>query len=155
MGGSSSEIQMKIKYVGKKDFAVDSVTGSGKCWNGAGDIQSVTDEQGIKLLKHPDEFAEVNADHSADGMAGDYADMTKDGLRDLCDELKLEYSSRYNKAALIGLVEAYYANQAKEETKQPVQLQIEDAPAETAPAEYAPAEPAAEQAAAEEPAKAE
>jgi hypothetical protein len=88
-------------------------------------------------------------------MTGDYADMTKDGLRDLCDELKLEYSSRYNKAALIGLAEAYYANQAKEETKQPVQLQIEDAPAETAPAEYAPAEPAAEQAAAEEPAKAE
>ena len=35
----------------------DLVSESGKCWNGFGDVQEVTDEQAKKLLVHDDEFA--------------------------------------------------------------------------------------------------
>lgn len=51
-----------IKYVGKKPFALDNVAGSGKLWNGSGDIQTVTIAQSKILLKYPDQWALANAE---------------------------------------------------------------------------------------------
>lgn len=54
-----------IKYVGKKPFALDNVAGSGKLWNGAGDIQPVTQPQAKILLKYPDQWALAKAEDAA------------------------------------------------------------------------------------------
>lgn len=51
-----------IKYVGKKPFALDNVAGSGKLWNGNGDVQTVTANQAKILLKYPDQWALANAE---------------------------------------------------------------------------------------------
>lgn len=48
---------MKIVYVGNKQCAFDNVARSGKCWNGKGDVQEVTDDQARLLLKYPDQWA--------------------------------------------------------------------------------------------------
>lgn len=48
---------IKIKYVGRKPFAIDNVASSGKVWNGEGDVQEVTDRQARILLKYPDQWA--------------------------------------------------------------------------------------------------
>jgi hypothetical protein len=46
-----------IVYVGKKPAAFDNVARSGKCWNGNGDVQEVTDAQAKLLIKFPDQWA--------------------------------------------------------------------------------------------------
>lgn len=46
-----------LVYVGKKPWTMDNVAGSGKAWNGAGDVQEVTVNQAKRLLKHPDQWA--------------------------------------------------------------------------------------------------
>lgn len=51
-----------IKYVGKKPFALDNVAGSGKLWNGKGDVQTVTAHQAKILLKYPDQWGLANAE---------------------------------------------------------------------------------------------
>lgn len=57
---------IKVKYVGKKPFAVDNVARSGKCWNGPGDVQEVTDAQALVLTSYADQWGLVNeADSSA------------------------------------------------------------------------------------------
>lgn len=45
-----------IEYVGLKPAAIDNVSGSGKTWAGAGDVQHVTQAQAEKLLAHPDQW---------------------------------------------------------------------------------------------------
>lgn len=50
------EPQVRVQYVGKKPFTVDNIAGSGKCWNGAGDIQVVTESQGEKLAAYADQW---------------------------------------------------------------------------------------------------
>ena len=47
----------KIKYIGKKPTKQDNVAGTGKTWNGAGDVQEVSDLAAERLLKHSDAFA--------------------------------------------------------------------------------------------------
>ena len=54
-----------IKYVGKKPFALDNVAGSGKLWNGNGDVQTVTANQAKTLLKYPDQWGLANAEDAA------------------------------------------------------------------------------------------
>lgn len=49
-----------LKYVGRKDWTVDSVTGSGVTWNGHGDIQPVPEKAAERLLKHPDQWELVS-----------------------------------------------------------------------------------------------
>lgn len=49
--------KVKVKYVGKKPFAVDNVARSGKCWMGAGDVQEVTDAQAQILISFADQWA--------------------------------------------------------------------------------------------------
>lgn len=49
---------MKLKYIGNSEFFADFITHSGKNWNGNGDVQEVTAEQGAKLLNFPDCFEE-------------------------------------------------------------------------------------------------
>jgi hypothetical protein len=57
---------IKVKYVGKKPFAVDNVARSGKCWNGPGDVQEVTDAQALILTSYADQWGLVDeADSSA------------------------------------------------------------------------------------------
>lgn len=51
---------IKIVYVGKKPFAYDNVAKSGKCWQGNGDVQEVTEGQAKHLLKYPDQWALVD-----------------------------------------------------------------------------------------------
>lgn len=45
-----------VIYVGKKPQAFDNVARSGKTWNGAGDVQEVTDAQAKMLIKFPDQW---------------------------------------------------------------------------------------------------
>lgn len=45
-----------VVYVGKKPQAFDNVARSGKTWNGAGDVQEVTDAQAKLLIKFPDQW---------------------------------------------------------------------------------------------------
>ena len=52
---------IKIIYVGKKPFAYDNMAGSGKCWNGNGDVHEVTDNQAKQLLKYTDQWELVDA----------------------------------------------------------------------------------------------
>jgi hypothetical protein len=63
---------VKIKYVGAKESAPDLWYGSGKTWNGKGDVQEVTELQAKKLLVHPDEFALAD-----EADAAKLADATK------------------------------------------------------------------------------
>ena len=49
-----------VVYVGKKPHAFDNVARSGKCWNGEGDIQEVTDAQAKLLIKFPDQWQLAN-----------------------------------------------------------------------------------------------
>ena len=51
---------IKIVYVGKKPYCFDNVAGSGKCWNGKGDVQEVTEAQAKQLLKFPDQWDVAN-----------------------------------------------------------------------------------------------
>lgn len=51
---------VKVKYVGKKPFAIDNVSGSRKQWHGNGDVQEVTDAQAKVLIKYPDQWALVD-----------------------------------------------------------------------------------------------
>lgn len=51
---------IEIEYVGKKPWARDNVAGSGKAWNGPGDVQEVTVNQAKTLLKYPDQWALAN-----------------------------------------------------------------------------------------------
>lgn len=54
-----------IEYVGKKPTAFDNVAQSRKVWNGAGDIQEVTEDQAKILLKYPDQWALANVEDQA------------------------------------------------------------------------------------------
>lgn len=56
---------IQIKYVGKKPHAFDNVARSGKAWNGAGDVQEVTDAQAKVLLQYPDQWALANPEDAA------------------------------------------------------------------------------------------
>lgn len=49
-----------ILYVGKKPWTRDNVAGSGKAWNGPGDVQEVTANQAKVLLKYPDQWGLAN-----------------------------------------------------------------------------------------------
>lgn len=51
---------VKLRYVGRKQTAYDNVARSGVTWNGAGDVQEVTDVQAKLLLKFPDQWALVD-----------------------------------------------------------------------------------------------
>jgi hypothetical protein len=97
---------MKIKYVGKKPFAVDPVAGSGKTWNGNGDIQTMTDKQGEMLCKYPDQFEDANPDKSAEHLTGKYAAMNRAELMQECDNRSLEFIARTSKADLVAMLEA-------------------------------------------------
>lgn len=50
-----------IVYVGKKPFAVDNVAGSGKAWNGNGDVQTVTPAQAKVLIRFSDQWKLANS----------------------------------------------------------------------------------------------
>jgi len=52
---------IKIVYIGKKPYAYDNVASSGKCWNGKGDVQEVTETQAKQLLKYTDQWELVDA----------------------------------------------------------------------------------------------
>lgn len=57
---------VQVVYVGNKPHAFDNVAHSGKCWEGKGDVQEVTDAQAKLLLKYPDQWALANeADRAA------------------------------------------------------------------------------------------
>lgn len=83
---------VKIKYVGRKPFAFDNVAHSGKCWQGNGDIQEVTELQAKTLTRYPDQWeladaADVAAvigpvhvaveDEDGDTVAVDLAELNK------------------------------------------------------------------------------
>ena len=75
-----------VVYVGKKPHAFDNVARSGKCWNGEGDVQEVTDAQAKTLIKFPDQWAladeadraAVDAPTSVSGTDEDGKEVTVD-----------------------------------------------------------------------------
>jgi hypothetical protein len=50
---------MLIAYVGKKEARADTIAGTGIVWFGHGDTHDVPDEAAVKLLRHPDIWANV------------------------------------------------------------------------------------------------
>ena len=61
----SSDLLIKLVYVGNKPAAYDNIARSGKTWNGKGDVQEVTDAQAKLLLKFPDQWQLVDAKDKA------------------------------------------------------------------------------------------
>ncbi|NSX14952.1 hypothetical protein HTY52_12790 [Cupriavidus taiwanensis] len=61
----SAIVLIALAYVGKKPWTLDNVAGSGKAWNGPGDVQEVTVNQARRLLKHPDQWALANPEDAA------------------------------------------------------------------------------------------
>ena len=88
----------KIKYIGKKPTKQDNVAGTGKTWNGAGDVQEVSDLAAERLLKHPDVFAlddgaatKAEEKPKADlEPADEFAGLTKEELHALAKERGVE-----------------------------------------------------------------
>lgn len=83
---AKNAIQVRVEYVGRKPFAVDNVSGSGKCWNGPGDVQVVTEDQAEALAKYPDQWVVV-------GEAGDDTKVNEsavDALKKLGADPKTE-----------------------------------------------------------------
>lgn len=81
-----------IIYVGKKPWTRDNVAGSGKAWDGPGDVQEVTENQAKTLLKYPDQWALENPDDAelltgpvtvtvVDPGGGASTEVTADSLR--------------------------------------------------------------------------
>lgn len=56
---------IEIVYVGKKPWARDNVAGSGKAWDGPGDVQEVTVNQAKMLLKYQDQWGLANEKDAA------------------------------------------------------------------------------------------
>lgn len=56
---------IEIRYIGRKEWAVDPVAGSGVVWDGNGDVQPMTVSQARKILKHPDEWELANPDDAS------------------------------------------------------------------------------------------
>lgn len=54
-----------VVYVGRKPIAFDNVAGSGKTWQGKGDVQEVTDVQARALTKYTDQWELVNKSDAA------------------------------------------------------------------------------------------
>lgn len=54
-----------IRYIGRKEWAVDPVAGSGVVWDGAGDVQPMTIAQARKILNHPDEWELADPDDAS------------------------------------------------------------------------------------------
>lgn len=52
----AKEASIRVEYIGKKPFAIDNVSGSGKSWEGPGDVQVVTEEQAEKLASYADQW---------------------------------------------------------------------------------------------------
>ncbi len=71
-----------IEYVGNKPRKEDTVAGTGLIWNGKGDTHVVGKREAAMLLKHPDVWAEVEAEKTKDngsaGLAGAKATGTGD-----------------------------------------------------------------------------
>ncbi|CAG2132510.1 hypothetical protein [Cupriavidus numazuensis] len=58
-------VLIALMYVGKKPWTFDNVAGSGKAWDGPGDVQEVTVNQARRLLQHPDQWALANQEDAA------------------------------------------------------------------------------------------
>lgn len=48
---------IRLKYIGKKPFAIDNITHSGTTWEGPGDVREVQDRTARALLAYPDQWA--------------------------------------------------------------------------------------------------
>ena len=51
---------VKVKYVGQKPAAIDTIAGTGKVWNGNGDVHDVTERQARALIAYPERWALVD-----------------------------------------------------------------------------------------------
>lgn len=68
-----------IVYVGKKPFAVDNVAGSGKAWNGNGDVQTVTPAQAKVLIRFSDQWKLANSKTAASVESSGVVEVMLDG----------------------------------------------------------------------------
>lgn len=68
-----------IVYVGKKPFAVDNVAGSGKAWNGNGDVQTVTPAQAKVLIRFSDQWKLANSKTAASVESSGIVEVMLDG----------------------------------------------------------------------------
>lgn len=55
---------VQVKYVGRKPSAHDNVAGSGKTWEGHGDVQEVTPLQARTLIRYADQWELVEAEQT-------------------------------------------------------------------------------------------
>lgn len=81
-----------IVYVGNKPWTMDNVAGSGKAWDGPGDVQTVSENQAKILLRYPDQWGLADeADAQAvegpvtvsvtDPGTGEQTEVTEDSLK--------------------------------------------------------------------------
>lgn len=104
---------IKIVYVGKKPTAYDNVAKSGKCWNGPGDVQEVTEDQAKQLLKYPDQWDVVDADDAGILNTQSTTEVTdENGESVLVDENALKKPlEKMTKAELVALAKAKWGKE--------------------------------------------
>ena len=69
-----------VKYIGKKPAAYDNIARSGKTWEGAGDVQEVTESQAAQLIKFTDQWVLADeADAARVAVPSDIKVVDEDG----------------------------------------------------------------------------
>lgn len=104
---------IKIVYVGKKPTAYDNVAKSGKCWNGHGDVQEVTEDQAKQLIKYPDQWQLADkADAEAVNKPSTTEVTNEDGEQVQVDAAALlKPLERMSKAELVALAKAKWGKE--------------------------------------------
>ncbi|RQS39773.1 hypothetical protein [Burkholderia sp. Bp8990] len=154
-----------IRYIGRKEWAIDPVAGSGVVWEGSGDVQEMTVTQARKILKHPDEWELANPDDAGrlevqtvhqtldeDGKPTevDEKDLEKPIERMTRSELKVYAKLKYGRDIPANMSRAHMIDQVEEfeKTLNPVNTLVptlDETPvvADAAPAEAPAVEPQA------------
>lgn len=104
---------IKIVYVGKKPTAYDNVAKSGKCWDGQGDVQEVTEDQAKQLIKYPDQWQLADqADAQAVNKPSTTEVTNEDGEQVQIDAAALAKPlERMSKAELVALAKAKWGKE--------------------------------------------
>jgi hypothetical protein len=83
---------MQIQYIGSKPRKADNITNSGAVWNYQGDVQTVSQEVGLRLLRHPDIWArvgDIEAEHTANTVRAVLETIERKAEQDSSPEQRL------------------------------------------------------------------
>lgn len=101
---------IKIKYVGRKPFSVDNVSGSKAVWDGNGSVREVTRSQAKRLLSYPDQWQlDDERDAAEVALPDEVTVIDEDGESVQIDEADLNKPlERMTKSELVAFAQARY-----------------------------------------------